>query len=47
MRLDTVHNSTHRRMAAAVSAVICAVPAVLVTALVIFLVLVAAQGCGV
>lgn len=47
MRLDTVHNATHRRMAVAVSAVICAVPAVLVTVLVILTVLVAAHGCGV
>ena len=47
MRLDTVHVKTHRRMAAAVSAVICAVPAVLVTVLVILTVLVAAHGCGI
>lgn len=45
MRLDTVHNATHRRMAAAVSAAICAVPAVAVVVL-LSVMLVLIGGCS-
>ena len=45
MRLDTVHVKTHRRMAAAVSAAICAVPAVAVVVL-LSVMLVLIGGCS-